>query len=366
MDILLIVATLAVAAAGLYVAATFNRRTRQHTAPLIDGAVKEISGRVDETAAELRRQLKAMAGELQRDRDQIRLDGRKIQGRLDHADSRITSIANQLMAELETVRRLAERLGADLRELDHTVTQLGGSPLRSERAAERTVVDMPLAPLAAPPTAPPAAPPAGPATAVVPGRLYAERLRFALVRTQPEPGALVRILLQRCVAELPDPRLGDLGDATAIVGRAEHDEGFRARLGEAAAGYFGAEGPEPAAAAERWITPDAFPEMAAAEVTNRLGNALDAIVERPLAESRALTGLQPAAAAGPSEQVTAFLEITGAVVGVLAGLRPLALGGTATLVQDRFHDSLARGLVQAAHRVFGGPAPEPPSSWWEP
>jgi hypothetical protein len=108
METLLIVATLAVAAAGLYVAATFNRRTRQSTAPLMDSAVREISEKIDAVADDLRRQLKTIAGDLQRDRDQIRLDGRKIQGRLDHADSRITSLADQLLTELDTIRRLGE------------------------------------------------------------------------------------------------------------------------------------------------------------------------------------------------------------------------------------------------------------------
>jgi hypothetical protein len=128
MDILLIVATLAVAAAGLYVAATFNRRTRQNTAPLIDGAAKDISEQIENTNAELRRQLKTIAVELQRDRDQIRLDGRKVQGRLDHADSRMTSIANQLLAELETVRRLGERLSARQDQLTEHLRYLTEGP----------------------------------------------------------------------------------------------------------------------------------------------------------------------------------------------------------------------------------------------
>jgi hypothetical protein len=289
----------------------------------------------------------------------------------DPADRTVADPADRTVADPadRTVADPADRTVADPAD----PTTFGALPVRPEPATARTAVGGLLIPpqratgpalVGAPP-----GPPAGPA--VVPGRLYAERLRFALVRTQPDPGALVRILLQRCVAELPDPRLGDLGDATAIIGRAEHDEGFRARLGAAAAGYFAAEGLEPAtpAATERWITPDAFPETAAAEVASRIGTALDAIAERPLAESGGLTWLQPAGAAGPSEQVTAFLEITGAMVGVLTGLRPLALGGATTLVHDRFLGSLGQGLVQAAGRVFGGPAPEipePPSSWWEP
>ena len=121
MEILLAVATLVVAAAVLYVAITVGQRTRRAAAPLIDG----VSGQLETTATELRRQLQAVVNELHQDADQLRLDGRKIQGRLDHADSRLTTIANQLLAELETIRRLGEQLGArqdqfseDLRQLD--------------------------------------------------------------------------------------------------------------------------------------------------------------------------------------------------------------------------------------------------------
>jgi archaellum component FlaC len=105
----------------LYVAITVGQRTRRAAAPLIDG----VSGQLEATATELRRQLQAVVNELHQDADQLRLDGRKIQGRLDHADSRLTTIANQLLAELETIRRLGEQLGArqdqfseDLRQLD--------------------------------------------------------------------------------------------------------------------------------------------------------------------------------------------------------------------------------------------------------
>ena len=131
MEILLVVTTLAVGVAVLYVTATFRTRTRQNTAPLIDGAVKDISGQLETTTGELKRQLQLMADELQRDREDTRLEERKIQGRLDHADSRLSSLASQLMAELETIRRLGEHIGArqdqlsgDLRQLDHQVAQI--------------------------------------------------------------------------------------------------------------------------------------------------------------------------------------------------------------------------------------------------
>ena len=121
MELLLAVATLVVAAAVLYVTITVGQRTKRTAAPLIDG----VSGQLEATSAELRRQLQAVVNELHQDADQLRLDGRKIQGRLDHADSRLTTVANQLLSELETIKRLGEQLSArqdqlsvDLRQLD--------------------------------------------------------------------------------------------------------------------------------------------------------------------------------------------------------------------------------------------------------
>jgi len=121
MELLLAVATLVVAAAVLYVTITVGQRTRRTAAPLIDG----VSDQLEAASAELRRQLQAVVNELHQDADQLRLDGRKIQGRLDHADSRLTTVANQLLAELETIKRLGEQLSArqdqlseDLRQLD--------------------------------------------------------------------------------------------------------------------------------------------------------------------------------------------------------------------------------------------------------
>ena len=107
MEILLAVATLVVAAAVLYVTLTLSQRIRRTTAPLID----DLVGQLEATSTELQRQLQAIVSELHQDRDQLRLDGRKIQGRLDHADSRLTTVASQLQSELEAIRRLSEQLG---------------------------------------------------------------------------------------------------------------------------------------------------------------------------------------------------------------------------------------------------------------
>jgi uncharacterized protein YoxC len=362
MEIVLVVAVLIVAAAVLFVALTLGSRTRQSAGPLIDEAAKDISGRIEE----LKAQLTAIAGELEHDRDQTRLENRKIQGRLDHADSRTGSIANRLLAEMEAIRRLDEQistrqdqLSEDLHQLDDQVAQL-----RADQQASASVLAGPA----------PAA--AITAAAAVAGRLYAERLQFSMIRIQQESvsqsGRRYRIQAERDVAELPVSQFGGPGDASALTERAGHDDGFRARLGEAASGYLAAKWADPAFAAvtERWVTKDTFPETAAAEVCNRLGHGLAAIAEKPLAKTGTELRLPgPEAAAGivlqpvteAAGQATRFLEITGVVVGVATGLHPVALATAKMLVHDQFHDWVARGLREAARTVFDGPAGPAPA-----
>ena len=68
MEILLLVTIMVVAASCLYVAATFNKRTKQNTGPLIDDAVKDIAERIDRATENLRRQLQLITNELRKDR----------------------------------------------------------------------------------------------------------------------------------------------------------------------------------------------------------------------------------------------------------------------------------------------------------
>jgi tetrahydromethanopterin S-methyltransferase subunit G len=161
MEILLLVAVIVVAASGLYVAATFNKRSELNAAPLIDridqikttasdqgqqiqvitGELRgvrelttqgfgEIQGRLDRTD----RRIQAITGELQRVREPATQGFGEIQGRLDQTDRQIADISSQLLAEIGTIRHLSERIGmrqdefdADLRQLDRRVAQLGES-----------------------------------------------------------------------------------------------------------------------------------------------------------------------------------------------------------------------------------------------
>jgi hypothetical protein len=79
MEIVLTVAIVAVAAAALYVTATFNKRARQTTAPLIEDAVSRISERIQAAEDDLRRQLEVITDDLHQDMAQQRLSDRKIQ-----------------------------------------------------------------------------------------------------------------------------------------------------------------------------------------------------------------------------------------------------------------------------------------------
>src|SRR6516164_9873531 len=173
MEIVLIVAVLVVAAAVLYMTVTLTTRTRQSTAPLIDDAYKGVAGQVDTATQDLKRQI---ADEMQKDREQQRLEGREVQGRLDHLDRQASGLANQVMAELATIGRLVEQLGArqdqfgaDLGKLDHRIARLGESVTRASQP--QTV-----------PAGPGATPAGGPA--IVPGQLYAERLQFSVAGVQ--------------------------------------------------------------------------------------------------------------------------------------------------------------------------------------
>ena len=134
MEILLLVVIVVVAASGLYVAATFNKRTKQNTAPLIDGAVNDIAERIRLTAGDLRKQLQAITSELQHDKELTARDRSEVHGRVDLADSRISSISSQLLAALEKFERLGGQidtrqgeLSRDLLQLDHRVAQLSES-----------------------------------------------------------------------------------------------------------------------------------------------------------------------------------------------------------------------------------------------
>ena len=277
MEIVLIVAVLVVAAAVLYMTVTLSTRTRQSTAPLIDDAYKGVAGQVDTATQDLKRQIH---DELQKDREQQRLDGREVQGRLDHLDSQASGMANQVMAELATIGRLVEQLGArqdqmraDLGKLDHRVARLDESVARASQPH-------------AVPAGPGTTPAAGPA--IVPGQLYAERVRFFVAGVQlpsvpSRSERRFRIQVERQTGALPGAQPGAPGDPSTLIQRAANDVSFRGQLSQAASEYFATKQGHPVSAVttERWVTQDAYSETDLVEVCNRISSGLDTIVERP-------------------------------------------------------------------------------------
>ena len=366
MEIVLIVAALVVAAAVLYMTVTLSTRTRQSTAPLIDDAYKGVAGQVDTATQDLKRQIH---DELQKDREQQRLDGREVQGRLDHLDSQASGMANQVMAELATIGRLVEQLGArqdqmraDLGKLDHRVARLDESVAR---ASQRQAV----------PAGPGTTPAGGPA--IVPGQLYAERVRFFVAGVQlpsvpSRSERRFRIQVERQTGALPGAQPGAPGDPSTLIQRAANDVSFRGQLSQAASEYFATKQGHPVSAVttERWVTQDAYSETDLVEVCNRISSGLDTIVERPFEKTGTELRLprpEAAAAAGsgatlilqpvaePLGQAAMFLEITGVVVGLATGFHPLALAAAKMLADDQFHDFVARRLREAARQVSEGP-----------
>jgi chromosome segregation ATPase len=138
MEILLLVTIIVVGVSGLYVAATFNRRTRQNAAPLVNEAVKGISRHVADTGENLSQQLHEIDVQMQQERELIDQDIARTQERLDHADMRLSSIAGQLSAELDTIKHQCAQIAASQdhfggilrQQLDQQGAQLGESLAR--------------------------------------------------------------------------------------------------------------------------------------------------------------------------------------------------------------------------------------------
>jgi chromosome segregation ATPase len=107
MEILLLVAVIVVGVSALYVAATFNMRTRHNAAPLVNS----VARRFEESGNDLRQQLNAIAMELQEERASIDLDRGRTQERLDHADRQISSISDKLSTGLDTIKRQGVQIG---------------------------------------------------------------------------------------------------------------------------------------------------------------------------------------------------------------------------------------------------------------
>ena len=155
MEILLLIAIIAVGASGLYVAATFNARTKKNFAPLMDDAAKNIAGRIEAASREQGQQVQAIAGELQRTTELVRhLEaasrerGQQVQAVTDelrrngelvrHLEAasgelrwQVQAVTDELRQDRELIKQSGEQiqtrqnqLGRDLALLDHRVAEL--------------------------------------------------------------------------------------------------------------------------------------------------------------------------------------------------------------------------------------------------
>jgi archaellum component FlaC len=167
MEILLLIAIIVVGASGLYVALTFNTRTRQNFAPLMDDAATNIGQQIDAVrqqtqtiadelqeerkqvtglearSGELRQQMQLVTGELRQERQQVS----RLEADSGELRQQMEAIAAELRRNGELVRRLEtasgelrqhiqaitgelrqrSQPGSDLAQLGHRVAELGES-----------------------------------------------------------------------------------------------------------------------------------------------------------------------------------------------------------------------------------------------
>ena len=188
MEILLLIAVIASAASGLYVAVAFNTRATQNFTPLVNDAAKDTAEKIDAVSGELQEHMKAITNDLRGNRQlaarletdsgelreqvqaiadelgrndvdlnvqqqvaaitsELRHD-RELAARLEAASGelqqRVQAIADELRRNREQAKYLDEQTGArqaqfgeDLARLDHRVAEVGESlSQQSTRIAE--------------------------------------------------------------------------------------------------------------------------------------------------------------------------------------------------------------------------------------
>jgi hypothetical protein len=133
MEILLLIAIIAVGASGLYVAATFNSRTRQNFAPLMDDAAKNIGKEIAATRGELGRQMQAITDDVRQSTDPIR----RLEAASGKLQEQVQAHADELRDSTELLRRLEAASGELRQQMQAHADELRDStePLRRLEAA---------------------------------------------------------------------------------------------------------------------------------------------------------------------------------------------------------------------------------------
>jgi hypothetical protein len=148
MEILLLIAVIAAAAASLYVAANFNKRSQQNFAPLMDDASENIGKQIAAARGELEQQMTAIIKELRGNRELLRnleattgelreqvraygderRDGRVLLRHLEAADvelrQQMQSITGEVRQNSEIIKRFGEQVGTRQNQLEGDLTQL--------------------------------------------------------------------------------------------------------------------------------------------------------------------------------------------------------------------------------------------------
>lgn len=127
MEIILLIAVIAVGASGLYVTATFNTRARQNFVPLMNDATKNICSNIETASGEVRQQMRAIADKLQEDRGLVS----HLEAASEEIQQQMRAMAGDLQRNRELIEQLHEQidtrqnqLGGDLAQLDRQVTEL--------------------------------------------------------------------------------------------------------------------------------------------------------------------------------------------------------------------------------------------------
>jgi gas vesicle protein len=158
MEILLLIAVIAAAVSALYVAANFNKRTRQNFTQLMDGASQNIDKQIAAARRQLEHQLKEITDELAIHgkllhslgvasgelREQVRASGdeirdgkeplRHLETAVGELQQKMQSLTNEVRLNSELGKRFNEQLGAhenrlngDIAQLDRRFTEFGDS-----------------------------------------------------------------------------------------------------------------------------------------------------------------------------------------------------------------------------------------------
>jgi uncharacterized protein YoxC len=126
MEILLVIALIAVAGSALYVATTLNSRTQKNIAPLVDGAAGKIRNTLEATSGELRQRIEAIADQLQGARELVN----QIEATNNELRQQVQAITFEVRQGTGLAKHLGERvatqqiqLSRDLLQLDHRAAQ---------------------------------------------------------------------------------------------------------------------------------------------------------------------------------------------------------------------------------------------------